>query len=448
MSRLKNRINSKRIVLLLIGIVILCFTLMTNDDVNALEKYRELPINQYGTITYERAKILDTLDGQSKDLTNAQLNRTYFITSSYTRGIAVYYLFENQEGDEIGYISASSMTLTGDRPEGVMQPLIQDEKIFSDEYPLLNSFFQEDDKSSTDLVHDDVQVRGAYHHFNGSIYYKINDVEGKILGLMDSRAMKELPSASSNSISGQTKQLDDGNSSEVSEVKARSSEITKQDVLVEDEKNHETQTAEPLSNFSGNPYFISGIMNIGSTRVQRALAEEQVTIQTPQVFKESLFSSKQEFIDLLAKEAQVLGEKYNLYPSVMIAQAVLESAYGESLLTKEANNFFGMKFTVGVDEGLYERYDIYSDEYLNGQWVSLPASFRKYPTIKDSLEDYAKKLAQGVSWDAYFYQGTWRSVAKSYQEATQALTGKYATDPQYHQKLNAIISNWNLSQFD
>nr|HRM23309.1 hypothetical protein [Enterococcus aquimarinus] len=67
---------------------------MTNDDVNALEKYRELPINQYGTITYERAKILDTLDGQSKDLTNAQLNRTYFITSSYTRGIAVYYLFE------------------------------------------------------------------------------------------------------------------------------------------------------------------------------------------------------------------------------------------------------------------------------------------------------------------------------------------------------------------
>ena len=36
----------------------------------------------------------------------------------------------------------------------------------------------------------------------------------------------------------------------------------------------------------------------------------------------------------------------------------------------------------------------------------------------------------------------------SYRDATRALTGTYATDPDYGQKLNNLIEYWKLDQFD
>jgi flagellum-specific peptidoglycan hydrolase FlgJ len=153
------------------------------------------------------------------------------------------------------------------------------------------------------------------------------------------------------------------------------------------------------------------------------------------------------FIKAIAPSAQKLADQYGLYPSVMIAQAALESGFGASKLSKEANNLFGIKFSSG-DEGKFEKYDIPSDEFINGIRVTLPASFRKYATISDSLLDNAKLLANGLSWNAKFYQGTWRKNARTYQEATQSLTGKYATDPNYHTKLNQLIVTWDLTKYD
>ncbi|MEL5941060.1 LysM peptidoglycan-binding domain-containing protein, partial [Tetragenococcus halophilus] len=43
---------------------------------------------------------------------------------------------------------------------------------------------------------------------------------------------------------------------------------------------------------------------------------------------------------------------------------------------------------------------------------------------------------------------TWKSQTSSYTDATAYLTGRYATDPDYGQKLNALIEAYNLTQFD
>ncbi|MCT6888645.1 MAG: glucosaminidase domain-containing protein, partial [Lactobacillus sp.] len=48
------------------------------------------------------------------------------------------------------------------------------------------------------------------------------------------------------------------------------------------------------------------------------------------------------FLNTAVKQAQKVSKKYGLYPSVMIAQAIVESNWGKSGLAVNANNLFGM----------------------------------------------------------------------------------------------------------
>lgn len=157
-----------------------------------------------------------------------------------------------------------------------------------------------------------------------------------------------------------------------------------------------------------------------------------------------------EYLREITPLATEVAKKNKLYTSVMIAQSVLESGYGTSKLVKEANNYFGMKFKVNEDEGKYGTYVIETQEYDKtiNDWVTVSALFRKYSSKIDSFEDNALKLREGVSWDKKYYQGTWKENARSYKDATNALNGRYATDPNYSKKLNEIIEKWDLAQFD
>ena len=69
-------------------------------------------------------------------------------------------------------------------------------------------------------------------------------------------------------------------------------------------------------------------------------------------------------------------------------------------------------------------------------------AFRSYDSLSDSLNDYANLL----SWD--LYSGTWKSNTTSYQDATAALTGLYATETSYADKLNALIEQYGLTVYD
>lgn len=72
----------------------------------------------------------------------------------------------------------------------------------------------------------------------------------------------------------------------------------------------------------------------------------------------------------------------------------------------------------------------------------------KYSNKLQSCDDNALKLREGVSWDKNYYKGAWRENAKDYKEVSKALTGKYATDPLYYQKIHKVIENRTLNQFD
>lgn len=155
-------------------------------------------------------------------------------------------------------------------------------------------------------------------------------------------------------------------------------------------------------------------------------------------------ADKKEFIEIVGKTARQLAAENDLYASVMVAQAILESDWGKSRLTKEANNLFGIK---GDYQGQSYHIETYEDDG-KGYLHTVMADFRKYPTYHLSLQDNAALLKGGVSWDPEYYAQTWRSRTKSYKEATAHLQGRYATDTKYAGKLNELIEQYDLMQFD
>ena len=130
-----------------LSIIIVLFSItpssikIVEQDVFASTIYREKEINQYGTITYERFRVLKSLENPTpvEDEEVVRLNQTFFIKKSYSKGIETFYRLESNQGEESGYINASSVTLTKDKSEGFMQSLVgtktvnqSDISIFSD----------------------------------------------------------------------------------------------------------------------------------------------------------------------------------------------------------------------------------------------------------------------------------------------------------------------------
>ncbi|WP_267641699.1 glucosaminidase domain-containing protein [Enterococcus faecium] len=152
-----------------------------------------------------------------------------------------------------------------------------------------------------------------------------------------------------------------------------------------------------------------------------------------------------QFLKKIADDAQEIGQKEGIYASVMMAQAILESGSGNSLLSSEPNhNLFGIK---GSYNGSSVTFNTLEQD-SSGQSYQIRAQFRKYPSYKESLEDYADLIKNGLTGNPDFYKPTWKSETKDYKEATKYLEGRYAIDRQYSQKLNAIIEAYDLTKYD
>lgn len=163
--------------------------------------------------------------------------------------------------------------------------------------------------------------------------------------------------------------------------------------------------------------------------------EEQSLVEIPPVV---VGATGKAFIKKMAPLAQQVGRDYDLYPSVMLAQAALESNWGRSELANRHHNLFGVKATDGLPSVLMPTTECDA----SGKAHDEKAKFRKYQSNKESLLDYANTLSDPL------YNGAHRKQAHSWKQATAALNGKYATDPHYSAKLNAIIRGAHLDRYD
>lgn len=145
--------------------------------------------------------------------------------------------------------------------------------------------------------------------------------------------------------------------------------------------------------------------------------------------------NKQEFIDLIVPAAVEAYEKYNILPSLTLAQAALESSWGKSA---PGNMLFGIKWS---EKCGYDWQLLWTKEYINGNWVKVQAKFRKYESFAESIADHAKLLLNS----RYAKVRT----AENYHEACNAIyQAGYATDPNYPDKLISLIETYNLNRWD
>lgn len=151
-------------------------------------------------------------------------------------------------------------------------------------------------------------------------------------------------------------------------------------------------------------------------------------------------SVQQSFINAIAPSAVTIAKSHGLFPSVMIAQAILESDWGRSKLSMPPYyNLFGIK---GGSDGVV--FDTLEDDGT-GNYYGIRDSFRRYNSYLESLEDYAK-LFRSTPYLTRLYANFVN--ASTVEDATRALTGTYATDTRYGTKLMNIIIGYNLLKYD
>ncbi|EUJ41889.1 glycoside hydrolase family 73 protein [Brochothrix campestris] len=150
--------------------------------------------------------------------------------------------------------------------------------------------------------------------------------------------------------------------------------------------------------------------------------------------------STAEFANALAATASQTNLSDHYFTSVMIAQAILESQSGRSGLAQNYNNYFGIK---GAYEG--QSINLSTQEEVKGSYTTINASFRVYPSPAASVQDYVDLFTR-TSWASSHYAKFIN--AKTPAEATQALTGIYATDSAYGTKLLQLINTYQLEQYD
>ncbi|RLK62601.1 LysM peptidoglycan-binding domain-containing protein, partial [Atopobacter sp. AH10] len=210
-------------------------------------------------------------------------------------------------------------------------------------------------------------------------------------------------------------------------------------------EEHEMQRAKRHKKLAS--FAVKGATLLSFSVVAGALLDYQASVKADEVTQGIRRYHTNNFVNALVPSAQRVARSNDLYTSVMIAQAALESGWGNSTLAKAPNyNLFGVK---GSYNG--QSVSMKTLEDAGGQnYYQITANFRKYPNYEASLNDYAKILTgdREGDWRSNYYRGARRSNTKTYKDATAWLTGRYATDSAYGSKLNSIIESFNLTAFD
>ncbi|MEQ1974768.1 flagellar assembly peptidoglycan hydrolase FlgJ [Xenorhabdus sp. SGI240] len=140
------------------------------------------------------------------------------------------------------------------------------------------------------------------------------------------------------------------------------------------------------------------------------------------------------FVSMLSLPAQLASQQSGIPHLLIIAQAALESGWGQrEILTAEgkpSHNLFGIK------AGKHWKgpvTNIMTTEYIDGEPKKMQDRFRVYGSYREAITDYVNLLTDNPRYAKVAQSTTAEQGAHSLQEAG------YATDPSYAQKLVSLI---------
>lgn len=142
------------------------------------------------------------------------------------------------------------------------------------------------------------------------------------------------------------------------------------------------------------------------------------------------------FIALLLPAARAAAKEFGVPVSITLAQAALESAWGEKA---PGNNYFGVKADKSW-KGASVVFDTH--EQIGGKRIGMPDAFRVYKTLDESVRDHAKFVKENGRYAACFKETTAEGWARALEKAG------YATGENYADRLIAVMNGRKMQQYD
>lgn len=149
--------------------------------------------------------------------------------------------------------------------------------------------------------------------------------------------------------------------------------------------------------------------------------------------------SPKEFIAGIAPAARASALRTKIPASFVVAEGALESAWGTSRLAAEGFNLFGVKADPSWHGAVLT---MPTREFSGGNWIVVPAKWRKYDNWQGSIDDHAAFLLGNPRYQGAFDCTTGATFARAVAAAG------YATDPDYASKIVSIIATYALDSLD
>lgn len=149
------------------------------------------------------------------------------------------------------------------------------------------------------------------------------------------------------------------------------------------------------------------------------------------------------YISATVEAAQGVQRDYRVPASVAMAQSILESGWGDSSLTRDHNNYFGIKCTAQVSPHQAGCVSLRTMEYYSSGATYITDGFRTYDSALHSFRDYGRLLTSLSR-----YANAFRYTDNPDQFIREVAQGGYATDPSYADKVIGIMRQYNLYQYN
>jgi flagellar protein FlgJ len=182
---------------------------------------------------------------------------------------------------------------------------------------------------------------------------------------------------------------------------------------------------------------------ISSTqKAQNEILGEQ-SIKTFQSFKTAAFENAQSFIEQLYPAAQKAAEQLGIDPKALLAQAAIETGWGQHMIHntsgENSHNLFGIK----ADRRWQgDRAMVDTIEFEKGVAATKKAPFRVYDSFADSMQDYVVFVKQNPRYNEAVNQS--QSTLNYFSELQKA---GYATDPEYANKVINVFEGEQLKRY-
>ena len=150
--------------------------------------------------------------------------------------------------------------------------------------------------------------------------------------------------------------------------------------------------------------------------------------------------TREEFVETYGPYIARATRGTGLSPGTVISQAIIESQgkvngsyrVGGSTLSREANNFFGIKCHGWSGRGY--NIDTREETATGESYMERGACFRAYDSVEDSIDDYIRFLQQNSN---YRRAGVFEADTV-YQQAVALKRAGYATDVNYANTISKV----------